>query len=248
MQLLVSMVTFNRLDYTKRTIESFQNTIQVPHYLLICDNNSSDGTQEYLKELYRVGGCDNIILNPDNYYPGKATNIGWEYGLRCFPQATHLMRLDNDMHFENGWDLLAEKYFETIPQLGQVGLDFDGGENKPCAYYNGLGLNSHPGNVGGPNIIKREIFDKGVRYSEVKWCQENSITGYEDTDLSLKIQEMGYLMGHMQERLSWTFAVNFYNNSVYNTKENWEYYKDYYLQTMHERGLDTDSVFLSNLQ
>lgn len=237
MELLVSMVTFNRLEYTKRTIEGFTNTIQVPHYLLICDNNSTDGTREYLENLWRTGGCDQVILNPDNYYPGKATNIGWEQGLRSFPQATHLMRLDNDMHFEKGWDLLAKKYFESIPELGQVGLDFDGGGNMLCTEYNGLGLNPYPGNVGGPNIIKREIFDNGLRYNEDKWNKETT-ESFEDTDLSLKIQKMGYLMGHMQERLSWTFA----------TKDNWHEYKEYYLETMQSRGFDEYWEYINNLQ
>jgi len=45
------IVTHNRLDLTRITIESYINTIVVPHELLIIDNNSDDETKEYLKSL-----------------------------------------------------------------------------------------------------------------------------------------------------------------------------------------------------
>src|SRR6478752_7157795 len=130
MKLLIVLITYNRLEYTKRTLRTLFSTIEVPYYLVAVDNNSSDGPQQYLESLKARNKLDMVILNPDNYYPGKACNIGWKAGLEAYPQATHLMRLDNDMAFERGWDEYAAEYFETIDRLGQLGLDFDGGENR----------------------------------------------------------------------------------------------------------------------
>jgi glycosyltransferase involved in cell wall biosynthesis len=237
MKLLVVLITYNRLAYTKQTLRSLWDTITVPYYLVVVDNNSDDGTREYLEGLLKRGRIDKLIPNPENYYPGKACNIGWTEGLKEYPQATHLMRLDNDMHFEQGWDKRAEGYFSTIDRLGQLGLDFDGGENKVPQFYNGMGLIEWPGCVGGPCIIRRIIFNSGLRYSEERWEGSNSKL-QEDSRFSREVKNDGWLVGHMDERLSWTFA----------NKENWGQYKDYYIKTMRDRGYTENVEYLEDLK
>lgn len=236
MKLIIALITYNRLPYTQRTLRSLWATIQVPYYLVCVDNNSTDGTKEYLSHLTERNRANKIILNPDNYYPGKATNIGWKEALKEYPQATHLMRLDNDMKFEKGWDIKAEEYFKTIDRLGQLGLDFDGGENKVPQYYNGMGLIEWPGCVGGPNIIRRSIFESGIHYDEDKWEGSRSKI-QEDSRFSRKIKDDGWLVGHMDERLSYTFA----------TKDNWHEFPDYYKKTMYDRGYDENVIYLEGL-
>lgn len=237
MKILVSVLTFNRLAYTKQTLRSLWATLEQPYYLVVVDNNSSDGTQKYLKNLLERGRIDKLILNPDNYYPGKATNIAWTEGLKDYPQATHLARIDNDMHFEKGWDHRAEEYFKTIDRLGQLGLDFDGGENKVPQYYNGMGLVEWPGCVGGPSIIRREVFDSGIRYDEDRWEGSNSKL-QEDSRFSRKVKNDGWLVGHMDERLSWTFA----------DKDNWADYPEYYEKTMTDRGYTEHLDYIKGLK
>lgn len=230
MNLLIVLVTYNRLAYTKRTLRELRQTIQVPYYLVIADNNSSDGTREYLKSLYRRNIVDKIILNPDNYYPGKATNIGWEEGLKDYPEATHLMRLDNDMHLEHGWDLTASDYFRKIPELGQLGLDHEAIEHPKAKLreleINGMTLNPWPGCVGGPNILRRSIYDMGVRYLELMWNDGRNSPLQEDSQLSKAVQAKGYLTGHMTEDLARTFA----------NETNWHEFPEYYEKTMADRG------------
>ena len=237
MKLLIALVTYNRLEYTKRTLRALWNTLEVPYYLVVVDNNSTDGTQTYLKSLLRRNRIDDLILNKENYYPGKATNIAWAEALLDYPQATHLARVDNDMHFEPGWDLRAEEYFETIDRLGQLGLDFDGGEDKPPNYYNGMGIIEWPGCVGGPNIIRREIWDDGHRYDESRWENSNSKI-QEDSRFSRELIRDGWLVGHMDERLSWTFA----------NKDNWSDYPEYYEKTMKDRGYHENVEYIRSLK
>lgn len=225
MKLLIVLITFNRLEYTKRTLRELFATIDTPYFLVICDNASTDGTPEYLDKLKERNKADMVIHNPENYYPGKAANIGWSEGLLAYPQATHLMRLDNDMALEKGWDAYAQEYFTTIDRLGQLGLDFDGGENKPPQFYNGMALVEFPGCVGGPCIIRKEIFTAGGRYSEERW--EGSGHGMqEDVRFSKAIKQEGWLVGHMDKRLSYTFA----------TPDTWKDYPDYYRKTLTDRG------------
>lgn len=236
MKLLIVLITYNRLEYTKRTLMSLWDTIQLPYYLVVVDNASTDGTVDYLKGHTKRNKVDKVILNPANYYPGKACNIGWTEGLKEYPQATHLMRLDNDMTFEKGWDLKAQEYFQTIDRMGQLGLDYDGGENKMPTPYSGMWLNEWPGCVGGPNIIKREIWDSGIRYDETPWEGTRSKV-QEDARLSRRIKDMGYLVGHMDERLSYTFAH----------KGNWKDYKDYYIKTFTDRDYPENVAFIEGL-
>jgi glycosyltransferase involved in cell wall biosynthesis len=224
MKLLLAVITFNRLEYTKRTLRSLWDTLEMPYYLVAVDNNSTDGTKEYLESLLKRGRIDKLILNSENYYPGKAANIAWTEGLIEYPQATHLARIDNDMHFERGWDFKAEEYFKGIDRLGQLGLDYDGGEGKVPQFYNGMGLIEWPGSVGGPCIIRREVYSAGIRYDEDKWEGSGSKL-QEDARFSRKIKADGWLVGHMDERLSWTFA----------TEDNWSDYPEYYIKTFTDR-------------
>lgn len=232
MKLLIVLITYNRLAYTKKTLRELWATIEVPYYLVIVDNNSDDGTREYLERLDKRGRADKVILNPDNYYPGKATNIGWEAGLKEFPEATHLMRLDNDMHLTKGWDELAESYFKAIPELGQLGLDHEAIEHPKAALrvleINGKRLNPWPGCVGGPNIIRRKIWDMGLRYRELMWNDGRHSPLQEDSQFSKAIQGKGYITGHMTEDVARTFA----------NKDNWSDFPDYYKKTMSDRGYD----------
>lgn len=240
MKLLVCLITFNRLDYTKRTLRDFWDTVQVPHHLIIVDNNSTDGTKEYLSNLVKRNKAGKVILNPDNYYPGKATNIGWTEGLQEY-DATHLMRLDNDMHLEKGWDISAEEYFKKIVNLGQLGLDGDAIADPRAKLrevtHNGMTINPWPGCVGGPCIIRRKLWDLGLRYDETPWEGSRSKL-QEDSRLSNSVRNLGYIHGHMTDGLAWTFA----------NKDNWHDHKDYYLKTMHDRGYDEHVEYLKGLK
>lgn len=224
MKLLIALITHDRLAYTEKTIKSLKETIQVPHLLVVVDNASTDGTPETLQKRNDI---DIVIANKTNRYPGAATNQGWTEGLKMFPGATHLMRCDNDMEFSPGWDLKAEEYFKKIDRLGQLGLDYLGGEGHVPQFYNGMGLVEWPGCVGGPNIIRRQIWDDGVRYDEAKW--ENSRSKLqEDTRLSRRIKADGWLVGHMDIDLSRTFAL----------PATWADYPSYYRKTFYDRGYD----------
>lgn len=232
MNLLIVLVTYNRLAYTKKTLRYLWDTIEIPYYLVIVDNASTDGTQEYLSRLVDRNRADHVIFNDENYYPGKATNIGWEEGLKEYPEATHLMRLDNDMALYRGWDYAAESYFKAIPELGQLGLDHEAIEHPKAALreleINGKKLNPWPGCVGGPNIIRRKIWDLGARYMDLRWDDGRKSPLQEDSQFSRAIQGMGYLTGHMTENLARTFA----------NQDNWTDFPDYYRKTMTDRGYD----------
>ncbi len=242
MRLLICLITHDRLEYTKRTLHSLADTLTIPATIVIVDNNSTDGTQKFTKALSEKPsnwgfpeGFMHVVLNPENYYPGKACNIGWAEGLKyCDP--THLMRCDNDMEFVKGWGKKVEEYFEAILPLGQLGLDHTAldtfnGDSRYLTTMNGKTINAWPGNVGGPCIIRREVYDKGAWYDETPWTdlrpnKEAMITPQEDVKFSLSMHKYGYIYGHPTEKLAWTFA------DATNRSE----YPEYYKRTFLERG------------
>lgn len=229
MQLLIVLLTYNRLKYTKRTLKCLLDTVTVPHYIVAVDNNSTDGTQDWLQKNKHI---DHVILNPENYYPGKAMNIAWAEGLRKYPQATHLMRLDNDMKLKPGWDIICQKYFKNIPNLGQLGYEHEAIEHPDAMNMslniNGMTLVYWPGNIGGPCIISRSVWEHGLRYRENTWNDYgmNRPTPQEDAYFSMNIGNAGFLFGHTLENIGTTFA----------NESNWKDYPEYYIKTMGERG------------
>jgi glycosyltransferase involved in cell wall biosynthesis len=165
------MVTYNRLECTKQSLSSYLETVTVPWSLTMVDNGSTDGTQEWLKDA--LGIYPHILLY-ENKYPGYATNRGWE---RAPDDATFLQRADNDWTFLPGWCDQVQRAFKD-PKVGQVGLRTQ--REEPVIY-----------NVGGNNVIRRELWDKGLRYDERPW-REMDRGCSEDTYMGPAVRAMGY--------------------------------------------------------
>lgn len=53
MKVAAVTITYNRLDLTKKTVESFNSKTSVDFHLFI-DNGSTDGTKEYLKDFNHI--------------------------------------------------------------------------------------------------------------------------------------------------------------------------------------------------
>lgn len=244
MKLLICLITHDRKEYTQRTLKNlWENTSDgADYYLIASDNASTDDTPRYLQELHRRGRLNGLLLNDANYYPGKACNLGWAKGLEDYPDATHLMRLDNDMQLEKNWDLRVADYFKAIPELGQLGIDHEAIEHPQAPLHkriiNGFAVNGWPGCVGGPCIIQRKLYDAGIRWPELRWDDERNSAAQEDSAMSWEIRQRGYLTVHSHEELGRTFA----------NKTNWHEYKDYYLKTMRDRNYEDDVKYLEGLK
>lgn len=169
MKLHTVFVTYNRLELTKQAVDSYLNTVTVPHSLWIVDNGSRDGTLEWIVEQ----GFGATLLGR-NTYPGFACNRGWEWAP---PDATHLQRADNDMAFLPGWCNEVQMRFKR--RVGQVGLRTMAEEFR-CAV-----------NTGGNCVILRELWDKGLRWDERPWPEYPAGLS-EDTFFSPRVKKMGY--------------------------------------------------------
>jgi GT2 family glycosyltransferase len=197
------VVSFHRLELTRRCISSYLQTISVPFSMIVVDNGSYPGDVEWLADwLPNISAPANQIeLLPlgKNYYPGYATNRGWE---KMHPETTLLHRADNDFAFLYGWCDQVVKRFEENPGLGQLGLRTDKEEQN--AEFN----------VGGNNVIRRELFDMGLRYDEKPW--KDYEPGFsEDSYFSPEVRKMGYAWSRVKRRCIESLASGDWDDPYY---------------------------------
>ena len=178
MKLHTCVVSYNRLELTKRVLDSYQATVKVPYTLIVVDNGSDDETQNWLLENCRDWS---VIFLGANFYPGYATNRGFEHAPA---DASFLHRQDNDFAFLPGWCDQLWQAFQK-PKVGQVGLRTDEEE-----------LNA-PWNVGGCNVIRRELWDRGLRWDERPWSELGGTT--EDYYWSKGVEQLGYRWTRVRE-------------------------------------------------
>jgi glycosyltransferase involved in cell wall biosynthesis len=217
LKLLTCIVTYNRLEYTKKAVESYLKTRDRGDAYVLVDNGSTDGTREWILEEDLPH-----IFNDRNLFPGAATNIGWHAGMKIFGKPDLLHRSDNDVEYLPGWREEVEEKFEQMPTLGQLGLlnaIEDYGENPPWEKRWGLYLCPTGGNC----VIRRELWDEGLRWEPGEWRPGGRD---EDTLMSESIRSMGYLVGRVVK----TVATN-------QSFHQYERYPAYYDATAQLRGL-----------
>lgn len=193
MKLISCIVTHNRLDYTKECVESYLATTKRDEtFLVVVDNASTDGTVEYLKSVTEI---DLVVPNETNMYPGYAVNQGWNAALG-FVDAPLLHRSDNDVAYRKGWFDHVERMLDwkEIGQLGLLTFDENGGngmENNviPHPVHQDIDMNfHHSANIGGICVVRKEVWDAGVRYPTTPWQPGAN----EDYWFSLEVRNLGY--------------------------------------------------------
>lgn len=145
------VISFQRLELLKRTLESYYETVSVPHHLLVVDNGSDRDVTGWLADNMPDA---NVICLGENRYPGYACNRGFAVAKS---EATHLHRSDSDMLYLPGWCERVEAAFAEDRQIQLVGLRTIEEE---------LGVTI---NTGGTVVIKKQIWDEGLRYNEKPW-------------------------------------------------------------------------------
>lgn len=197
------VVSYERLHLTRLCISSYLQTVTLPFSMVVVDNGSQPEVVEWLADwlpnISVPARPIELLALGQNKYPGYATNRGWE---RMPPETTLLHRADNDFSYLGGWceEVLAR--FEENPQLGQLGLRTGKEE---------LHVES---NVGGNNVIRRELFDKGLRYEEKPWSEYP--TGWsEDSLFSPAVVEMGYQWERVRKPCIVTMASGDWDDPYY---------------------------------
>lgn len=173
------IITYNRLKLTKQCVESYYDTVpNKGHRLLIVDNQSTDGTQEWLKEQEI-----SHIINPQNYYLGKAWNIGFE-SIDYHNNWTG--KIDNDAVFHQGW---AENLYTVIRTVQPKAVIITERPNRTKQYgieIDGVKFQQYPNDVG------------GFYYMEDKFLKQHNIRMVEKNKMDMS--NNGTILGEIRKR------------------------------------------------
>ncbi|MGB7924911.1 MAG: glycosyltransferase [Pyrinomonadaceae bacterium] len=123
----IVIVTYNNLALNMLCLESILRNTEHPNYeVIVVDNNSTDGTQGYLRRMDADHSHLHVILNPDNHGFARATNQGV-----AVSTGEDLVFLNNDTVVPPGWLSRLLRHLDD-PQVGMVGpvTNFVGNEAK----------------------------------------------------------------------------------------------------------------------
>lgn len=129
----IIVVTYNNLSYNRLCLESLLNDTDYPNYeVIVVDNNSTDGTAEYLKSLSYSNL--QVVLNNENLGFSAANNQGL-----ALSRGQYLCLLNNDTVVSGSWLSTLVRHLQANPRLGLVGpvTNAIGNEAKiPVGYRN----------------------------------------------------------------------------------------------------------------
>ncbi|MDT8717980.1 glycosyltransferase [Clostridium sp. 19966] len=197
MKTSIIILTYNQLAYTKKCLDSIKKYTQETTYeIIIVDNNSTDGTVEWLKSQKDLI----TIFNDDNLGFPKGCNLGIENST-----GDNILLLNNDVIVTPHWleNLLDALY--SSDKIGAVGA-----VSNYCSYYQSIPVSysndaemiefAQKNNltnkgiwderlllIGFCMLIKKEVVEK-VGYLDELFTPGN----FEDDDYSLRIRLAGY--------------------------------------------------------
>jgi len=184
-QVSVVIPVYNQVHYTKQCVSSIARWTDVPYELVIVDNASTDGTEEFLSRLDAK-----VITNPSNLGCAKA----WNQGIQA-SQGKVIGILNNDMVLTPGWLSGLLRFMDNkghgivSPAAREGPLDYDLDEYaaefvKTCANA------TRPTIYGACMLIHRKVFDRIGLFDE-----GFSYGGCEDIDFLWRAQAAGFSVG-----------------------------------------------------
>ena len=200
----IRMLTWNRLEYTKKAIKSILDNTNYPFILWIWDNNSTDGTIKYLKGLK-----DNRIQ-----ITYSKENIGlippFNIFLEQFKNVKYVCQIDNDCVMPKGWLSKFKYTMDNLPIFSvsgdhYLGIPYRIKENRE--FYDQLETVEFLGDkiylfshAGMGNMVRRKWLDrpievKGgvlggwVKYQTDKWWLENRTCAFH-SGVWIELQDM----------------------------------------------------------
>jgi len=197
----IIVITHNHLDLFSKCVDSIYRETTLPFHLVVVDDQSIDGTREYVEKLRSEKGNITYIKPREKAKGGaQVMNIGLRY---C--RNDLIVSMNNDIIVTTGWLEEAVNCINNDEEVGIVGMKFlypdDKIQHAGGAFIK-TGIPLHLG-VGEPRDTHNEI-------KEVSWvsgpcvlirrrCLEpgwdevyDNFGGHEDVDLCLRARRQGW--------------------------------------------------------
>lgn len=117
------IVTYNRLDVLKKSLQCIARQTVQPACIVIVDNNSTDGTREYLLAHAKQAHTYCVLLDKNSGYAGGLAN-GIGYGLSLHKFDYFWMMDDDSFHADNTLaELLHNIQHNDCDMIGSSGFN-----------------------------------------------------------------------------------------------------------------------------
>jgi GT2 family glycosyltransferase len=185
----IMVVTYNRLELTKKTFDNLSNA-GFPYHLIVVDNGSTDGTVEYLFE--------NSDLNTDVVFLEK--NKGIAIGRNIALEKANTLgvswycTIDNDVIMPDGWLKECIDILTTNKDYGAIGVNMEG-TPYPLVTRNGYTFQNKPqGNLGTACMVFSKQLHKMIGYFNTEY----GAYGEEDADFGMRARVAGFKLGYIE--------------------------------------------------
>lgn len=188
----IVMLSWNRLHYSKQTLECIIKKTTIPHELIFVDNGSQDGTREYLKSMEHKTNAERVIYQFNDKNLGVAG--GRNSGL-VNAKGDYLVTIDDDVLVPDKWDILLSTACDKIPKLGITGVNVE-----PTKYQvreiNGVRIRPKTiGNLGGACLcLPRRVFNR------VGYYRVYGQYGLEDSDMYVRLNKLGLMSAYIEPK------------------------------------------------
>lgn len=190
------LCTYNRLELTKRMIGSlFKNTPANEYRLIIVDNGSSDGTQQWLNNLQSLTTAPiHLQFNKENKGIAIGRNqcllLADEFG----PNDKFLCTLDNDIEVFEGWLQECQSIIQDNPKIA-IGINFENVQ-YPLITRNNKEFQLKPrGNLGTACAMFHRYMHQKLGFFNTEY----GLYGEEDADIFYRARVAGWEMGYLKK-------------------------------------------------
>lgn len=179
----ISIICHNQFGYTKRCIEHVLNTVKYNYEIIVMNNASSDGTREYLDNLQKTEKNITVVHN--------TKNLGFmlpNIEALKLARGEYFVLLNNDLFVEDPlWLEILLSGFTSNDKVRIVGA---------------VGGKLNPDGSGAPNKLEHDYIEGSCMAISTAFAREIGLFDtslytfayQEDSDLSLRVREMGYLI------------------------------------------------------
>ena len=193
------MVTYNRVELTKQTLDCLSENTHFPHDYVIIDNGSSDNTISFLKEYFadiknKAFKGFTIIENKIN----KGIAVGRNQALKCAAglPGDWFVTIDNDVWVPNNWLTQCVDILLKNKSYAGLGVNMEG-QSYPTVTMNGFQFQSKPrGNLGTACMVFNRTLHKMLGFFN---CTDYGKYGLEDSDFGARVRVVGLKLGYIQE-------------------------------------------------
>lgn len=188
----IVILNWNRLHYTKQTLECLIKKTTIPHEFIFVDNGSEDGTREYLLDMKNKTNAERVIIqfNDKNLGVAGGRNSGLVHA-----QGDYLTTIDDDVLVPDNWDKHLALACDKIPKLGITGVNVEP-IKYPVQEINGVKVRpKRNGNLGGACLcIPKRVFKR------VGFYRVFGQYGLEDSDYFVRLNHKGLLSAYIEPR------------------------------------------------